>query len=167
MEISLRRFTASDVPMKVRWINDPRNNEFLHYNIPLEEKKTTLWFESVKDRADRYDAVIEADGVPVGLIGLLQIDDKNKKAEYYISMGEDSYKRKGIASKASALIIEYAFEKLELSKIYLNVDSENIAACALYEKLGFVCEGEFKKDIWHRGRFVDRKRYALIKSESR
>lgn len=167
MEISLRRFTASDIPAKVRWINDPLNNEFLHYNIPLEEEKTAVWFEAIKDRADRYDAVIEADGVPVGLIGLLQIDNVSKKAEYYISMGEHDYKRKGIASKASSLIIEYAFDTLGLSKIYLNVDSENVAACKLYEKLGFLCEGEFKKDLWHRNRFVDRKRYAMIKNEER
>lgn len=165
MKITLRKFNASDIPNKVRWINDPRNNTYLHYDLPLEIEKTNKWYDSIKDRTDRYDAVIEADGVPVGLIGLLCIDDKNKKAEYYISMGEHAYKRKGIAYTASLQILEYAFMKLNLNKVYLNVDSRNVGACALYEKIGFICEGEFVQDLWHRGEFIDRKRYAFLGSE--
>ena len=165
MKVTLRKFNASDIPNKVRWINDPRNNTFLHYDLPLEVEKTQKWYENVKDRTDRYDAIIEVDGIPVGLIGLLCIDLKNKKAEYYVSMGEHSYKGKGIAYEASKLILEYAFCKLNINKVYLNVDSENIAACGLYEKIGFICEGVFKQDLWHHGKFIDRKRYAILCSK--
>ena len=77
MQITLRKFEEKDIPAKVRWINDPHNNQFLHYDLPLEEEKTRNWFINNKDRTDRYDAVIEADGVPCGLIGLLGIDRKN------------------------------------------------------------------------------------------
>lgn len=164
MNITIRRFEAADIPAKVRWINDPLNNTYLHYDLPLELEKTQRWFEAVKDRQDRYDAVIEADGVPVGLIGLLNIDDIHKKAEYYITLGEHSCKRKGVAYRASRLLLEYAFVQRGLNKVYLNVDAQNQAACALYEKLGFLCEGEFLQDLWHRGAFIDRKRYALLKS---
>ena len=101
MNISLRKFTAADIPDKMRWINDESNNTFLHYALPLEKEKTQRWFEDIKDRADRYDAVIEADGVSVGVIGLLNIDIVNLKAEFYITLGEASYKRKGISYIAS------------------------------------------------------------------
>lgn len=163
VNITLRKFEAADIPNKVRWINDPLNNEFLHYDLPLELDKTTKWFEAVKDRPDRFDAVIEADGVPVGLIGLLNIDTYHRKAEYYISMGEHAYKRKGIAYRASMQLLAYAFQTLDLNKVYLNVDADNVSACALYEKLGLVCEGVFVKDMLHRGRWIDRKRYAVLK----
>ena len=165
MNITIRKFDDTDIPNKVRWINDQRNNQYLHYDLPLELEKTKKWFETVKDRTDRYDAVIEADGIPVGLVGLLNIDEKNKKAEYYISMGEHSYKRKGIAYNASVQILEYAFLVLKLNKVYLNVDSQNTAACVLYEKLGMICEGEFAQDLWHRGEFIDRKRYGILASD--
>ena len=165
MNITIRKFDDTDIPNKVRWINDQRNNQYLHYDLPLELEKTKKWFETVKDRTDRYDAVIEADGIPVGLVGLLNIDEKNKKAEYYISMGEHSYKRKGIAYNASVQILEYAFLVLKLNKVYLNVDSQNTAACVLYEKLGMICEGEFAKELWHRGEFIDRKRYGILASD--
>jgi RimJ/RimL family protein N-acetyltransferase len=165
MNITLRKFTASDIPNKVRWINDESNNTYLHYELPLEIEKTQRWFETIKNRTDRYDAVIEADSIPVGLIGLLNIDSVNLKAEYYITLGEASYKRKGISYVASQQLLKYGFEVLGINKIYLNVDAENIAACNLYEKLGFRCEGIFKEDILHRGKMIDRKRYAILKKE--
>ena len=37
------------------------------------------------------DAFIEVDGIPCGLIGLLSIDEKNKKAEYYVMIGEKDF----------------------------------------------------------------------------
>ena len=161
-EISIRIFEFKDIPKKVEWINNPLNNKFLHYDMPLDEKKTETWFLN-KDNIRRFDGVIEYNHIPVGLIGLLAIDKDNKKAEFYISMGEHSYKRKGIATKATLLLLEYAFATLELNKVYLNVDEDNVAACALYEKCGFLCEGVFIKDMFHRGQWINRKRYAILK----
>lgn len=165
MNISIRKFTAEDIPNKVRWINDENNNTYLHYDLPLEIEKTQRWFENIKNRTDRYDAIIEADGVSVGVIGLLNIDRVNLKAEYYITLGEVSYRRKGVSYIASQQLLNYAFELLGLNKVYLNVDADNIAACNFYEKLGLRCEGIFKEDMMHRGKMIDRKRYAILKKE--
>ena len=165
MNITLRRFTAEDISNKVRWINDESNNTYLHYDLPLEIPKTQCWFENVKDRSDRYDAVIEADNVPIGIIGLLNIDRVNLKSEYYITLGETSYKRKGISYIASKQLLEYAFKVLGVNKVYLNVDADNVAACNLYEKIGFICEGVFREDMIHFGKMIDRKRYAILKKE--
>ena len=161
-KISLREFAISDIENKIKWINNPENNKYLHYDIPLEYDKTLRWFEN-KNNNVRCDLIVEYEGVPVGLIGLLNIDTVNSKAEYYICIGEVQYKGKGIAKTATRLIVKYGFEELGLNKIYLNVDADNEIACALYEKSGFICEGVFKKDLLHRGRFIDRKRYALLK----
>ena len=80
MIVRIRKFERKDIPKKVEWINNPQNNKFLHYDIPLEVEKTQKWFDANIGRTDRYDAVIEADGVPCGTIGLLEIDKKNSKA---------------------------------------------------------------------------------------
>ena len=79
MQVTIRKFEKIDIPKKVEWINNPANNRYLHYDLPLEIKKTESWFDQNAEKDDRFDAVIEADGVPVGLIGLLTIDLKNKK----------------------------------------------------------------------------------------
>lgn len=165
MDVILREFEERDVPRKVEWINNPANNQFLHYDLPLRIDRTTEWFRR-KDNSKRLDCIIEYNGTPVGLIGLLQIDKVNRKAEYYITIGETGFKQKGIATKATKAIIDYAFEELNLHKVYLTVDARNTHAIRLYEKAGFKQEGYFIDDLFRAGNseFIDRERYAIIKN---
>lgn len=165
MKITIRKFEVGDIPNKVRWINDPRNNAFLHYDLPLEVEKTEVWFHNNSHRADRYDAVIEADGKSVGLIGLLSIDRRNQKAEYYVTIGEQSYLGLGIAQQATKLLLEYAFSDLELNRIYLYTEAQNEAAVRSYEKIGFRREGLLINDLFSKGRFVDRYIYGITKRD--
>ena len=165
MQVSIRKFDRSDIPKKVEWINDSRNNRFLHYDFPLCVEKTEKWFDTNSDRTDRWDAVMEADGIPVGTLGLLSIDRKNLKAEFYIAMGEVDYKGKGVAKQASILLLRHAFEVLGLNRIYLFTESENIPAQRLFEKIGFSREGLLKQDIMSHGRLVDRMVYSFLKED--
>lgn len=165
MKVTVRQFERNDIPKKVEWINNPENNQFLHYDIPICVEKTEKWFDSHIGEETRYDAVIEADGVSVGTIGLLNIDRKNSKAEYYIAMGETTYKGKGIAKEASMLILKYAFEELGLNRVYLFTESENIAAQKLFERVGFVKEGLIRQDIIFHGKLVDRFAYGYLREE--
>lgn len=165
MKISIRKFERKDIPKKVEWINNPENNQFLHYDIPICVEKTEKWFDSHEGETTRFDAVIEADGVPVGTIGLLEIDRENSKAEYYIAMGETKYKGKGVAKEASRLILEYGFKTLKLNRIYLFTEVENIAAQKLFEQVGFEREGIIRQDIVSHGKHVDRIVYGLLRKD--
>ncbi|MCB5559714.1 pyridoxal-phosphate dependent enzyme [Anaerosalibacter bizertensis] len=165
MNVSIRRFEQKDIQNKIKWINDNSNNKYLHYDLPLEYDKTLNWFINNKGRKDRFDAIIEVDGVPVGLIGLLSIDKKNSKAEYYITLGEDKYKGKGIAKLASIKLIKYAFEEIRINKIYLFTEIENKSAQRLFEKIGFRKEGLLKEDIKNGNEHVDRYVYGICKDD--
>lgn len=161
--VKLRRFTENDIEKKVEWINNPDNNEFLHYNIPLDVESTKKWFDNVKDNKNRYDMIILYNDIPVGVIGIINID--KKRGEYYITLGESEYKRKGISFAATKLILDYAFNILNLEKIWLCVDEKNIAARNLYEKVGFVLEGILRKDIFFKGEMINRCMYGIIREE--
>lgn len=39
-DVEIRRFVESDIPLKVYWINDEKNSQFLHYDLPLSIEKT-------------------------------------------------------------------------------------------------------------------------------
>lgn len=164
MQVSIRRFTESDIENKVRWINDPRNHTYLHYDLPLEIEKTRRWFLANKGRQDRFDAVIELDGRPVGLIGLLSIDREKLEAEYYVSMGETDCKGKGVALTASRLLLEHAFLELGLDRVYLFTETENIPAQRLFSKVGFIVDGVREREFVCRGRDVSR--FSLHMSRS-
>ena len=165
MQITIRKFAEADIPDKIRWINDAENNQYLHYDIPLEYEKTVRWFHAVKDRSDRFDAVVEVDGIAVGLIGLLGIDCVNLKAELYIALGERTYRGKGVAVSAVQLLLNKAFEDLKLNRVYIYTERDNIAARRLFEKNGFHQEGLLREDLIYRGRKVDRWLYAITAHE--
>lgn len=161
--VSIRKFEFRDIPNKIRWINDPANNRYLHYDLPLEYEKTCAWFEKNQHRTDRYDAVIEQEGIPVGLIGLLGL--KDGEGEYYISMGEAGAKGCGVAKAASELLLSYGFRKLGLKRIYLYTEEENLSAQRLFERLGFRQEGLYKDHLFYNGRYVNRYGYSMTRQE--
>ena len=80
-------------------------------------------------------------------------------------IGCHEYKGRGIASKATELILKYGFYKLGLNKIYLYTEIGNIAAQKLFEKIGFKKEGLLKNDLICNGRKIDRFVYALLAEE--
>lgn len=165
MDIGIRKFQEKDIPYKVKWINDEQNNTFLHYELPLREDKTLIWFNAVQDREDRADYTIIVNSQPVGLIGLLNIDKKNRKAEYYITLGESDFKGKGIAKKSSDLLIRECYQKYNLNKIYLYTETENIPAQLLFNRIGFIKEGVLKEDLIQNDKKIDRYIYGLFVEE--
>jgi len=165
MDVKIREFTEEDIPYKVKWINNSENNRYLHYDLPLREDKTLLWFKKIKNKEDRMDYTITYQNMPVGIIGLLNIDSVNKKAEYYITLGEVFYKGQGIASTASSLLLKKAFKEMQLNKIYLFTETENIEGQKLFERVGFRKEGLLKEDIIYNKKRLDRFAYGLIAAD--
>lgn len=159
MKVTIRKFKEKDIENKVKWINDSKNNKYLHYELPLEVEKTRNWFLNNQDRKDRYDATILADNNAVGLIGLLSIEDN--KAEYYVTIGEQSFKGVGVAKKASKLLLEYAKDELGLEEIYLYTEVDNIGAQKLFESVGFIKRKLIKNSAVNKGELVDRYYYSI------
>ena len=81
-------------------------------------------------------AVTDENDEYLGTISLKNIDYKSKNAEYAISMRQCT-KGTGAAYKATKQILDYAFNTLDLEKVYLNVLKEN-RAIAFYKKVGFI-----------------------------
>ena len=111
----------------------------MSYDTELE------WIKRVTKNSDEYRCAIEANGVYVGNIYLTNITQE--EAVYNIFIGNKDYWGKGVAYKASQLILKYAFETLHLKRVILEVRKEHTAARELYHKLGFE---EIKRDeyIW-------------------
>lgn len=157
--ISVRKFEERDIPLKIRWINDPFNNQYLHYELPLRQDKTEIWFQRIKNRTDRYDAIIEVDGVPVGLIGLLKMI--GQRAELYIVIGEPDFSNRSVATESCLILLEKAFLEFGLKKVFLYTECDNTKAIRLFEKLSFRKLFRFPNSDINRGKLVDQYYYEL------
>ena len=97
-----------------------------------------------------------------GRISIYNIDYKNQKSEYGIFINNE-YQGKGIASRASKLLISYVFSNLNLRKIYVHVFSNNLPAIKLYKKLGFEEEGVLKEETFKNGEYKNVIRMAIFR----
>lgn len=160
--ICVSDFSEKDIEKKIKIINDSRNNTFLHYDLPINYENTLKWFK--QKGKNRLDCSIIYDDEVCGFIGLLNIDDKNKKAEFYICV-DCNFGGKGIGTIATRMLLRYAFENLDLNKIYLFTEEDNIPAQKLFGKIGFKNEGLLREDLIHNGKKLNRFAYGIIRSE--
>jgi ribosomal-protein-alanine N-acetyltransferase len=72
------------------------------------------------------------------------------------------YQSKGITTQAVALVIDYAFNTLNLHRIEAGVMPTNIASQRVLEKNGFKQEGLCQKNVHINGRWEDHYLYGLI-----
>lgn len=137
MNVEIRPLKEEDAYVSVKWRNDP---EVFKYTGNVYDHEITIeselnWIRDIIKRENEYRCAIQVDGVYVGNIYLTNIGNNN--AEYQIFIGNKDYWGKGIAKKASQLIIDYGFSKLGLDKIELQVRPVNQSAMKLYHRLGF------------------------------
>lgn len=160
MQVSIRPLQEQDAYTSVKWRNDPEvfkytGNTYDH-EILLETELE--WIRKVianNNAGKEYRCAILADNEYVGNIYLTDIEGTS--AHYHIFLGNKDYWGKGIAKKASILILDYAFRNFDLNEVKLRVQKANVSAYNLYKKLGFV-ETEYKdnwvsmvlsKKLWH------------------
>lgn len=106
---------------------------------------------------------IEESDLHIGNISLQQISQKNQSAELAILMGEKNFWGKGYAKEAAKALIEYAFDELELHRIYCGTHIDNIAMQKLAISIGMTQEGVLKDAMYKNGRFYDIIEYGIIK----
>ncbi len=142
MDVRIRPLEEEDANVSYVWRNDP---EIWRYTgsapnrlITLEDERA--WIRNVieDDTCKRF--AITVGNQYVGNIYLTGI--RHGEAEYHIFIGNKEYMGKGIAKKASKLLINYAREKLNLKSINLEVKIRNTRAVQLYLSLGFKVEKE-------------------------
>jgi len=113
---------------------------------------------------NKHFAIVDDSDRWIGTISLKHIDYKVGQAEYAIILSKYA-QGKGFAYKATEDLLAYAFNVLNLNRVYLNVISDNQKANKLYSKVGFSYEGCFRKSISIRGKIYDLNWYSFLKDE--
>jgi UDP-4-amino-4,6-dideoxy-N-acetyl-beta-L-altrosamine N-acetyltransferase len=162
----MERNDADDV---VRLRNDPAVRPQLFCDEPLDREGHLRWFERMQKDGIRHEFIIveRATGRSIGITGLNHLDRQHRRAEYGIVIGEAEARGKGLAFEASRLLLNYAFNKLRLHRVYLHVFTENEPALRLYRKIGFTQEGLLRQHVCKNGRHCDVVVMALLQGERR
>jgi len=165
--IVLRPLEREHLARCVKWFNDSDVTYFLGREGPLTMAEEERWFNEYRQKIDEEIYALHVDDVHVGNVGLHRIDRVNRKADVGIVIGERDYWSKGYGTDAMRTILRYAFDRLRLHKISLDVLEYNTRALRSYEKCGFVREGVRRDELLKRKRFVNLVRMSLLESEFR
>ena len=162
----LRPLKKGDLPLKVKWFNDPDIAKTLILEEPLELKKTIQWFDKIQGNPTRVDWLIEdKNGGPIGLLSFVGIDKDQKSAEIFIVIGEKEYWGRGVMLEAEAAAINWAFNDFGLEKIWAQARAENIASIITMKKLGFKMDKSLMKTQLVQGQKVDILHFDLLRQD--
>jgi len=148
-DFELRRF------INIRWQPVYYEDEEKLYEDLIKNKEKNIVFCIVENSSNNL----------VGLIGLYKIDLYSKHAElgYWIWK---VYWNKGYATEAVKLMLKYAFEYLNLNKVWARVYEPNKASQRVLEKNGFKLVGRLRKQEYVlREGFVNELYYDLLREE--
>ncbi len=165
--VMLRPMTEQDTDNVIKWRNSPSVMENFIFRTPLDREAHLNWYNNRVLTGDVAQFIIvDTDtDTDVGSVYLRDIDKQHKKCEFGIFIGEESCRGKGIGSSAAKLILDYAFQELELNRVFLRVFAQNPRAIKSYEKAGFKHEGTFRDDVIIDGVAYDMVFMAILKEE--
>jgi RimJ/RimL family protein N-acetyltransferase len=162
--ITLRELRIEDVEKMYEFIeNEETASNFIFTRYPFsKEKLNDFVIKSWSDSKNVHYAILAENGEYAGTVSLKGINYVDRNAEYAIVLRKEFW-GKNVAYEATRKIIDYAFNRLNLNKVYLNVLASNKRANKFYEKFGFEFEGVFKKHLFVGGEYIDLNWYCIVK----
>ena len=158
-KLQLRALEPADIDLLYKWEND---TSLWHLSNTLTPFSRFTLEQYIMNAADDIFTVKQLrlmidlyKDVPVktiGCIDLFDFDPLNHRAGIGIMITNDE-QGKGYASEALDLMIDYAFNRLQLHQLYANVISDNLSSLELFKRkhfhiIGVKKEWLSKDDSW-------------------
>jgi ribosomal-protein-alanine N-acetyltransferase len=102
----------------------------------------------------------------VGLFQLRQLEPSFSTAEWGFAIGS-AYWGTGLFAAGARLVIDFAFEVVEIHRLEARAAVENGRGNGALQKLGAVKEGVLRRSFLCRGRFVDQALWTILRDERR
>lgn len=116
-----------------------------------------------------FEWIIErhSDGQPIGLASLADYQPNHGRAEFLLGLLNPAMQPAGMGLEASLLVLEFAFNTLQLHKLSALVYSHNISAQRNVLHLGFHSEGLLREHLQHKQQWIDIHQNSLLEREFR
>lgn len=168
--VTLRPFRRDDLPALRRWFDD---SEVMYYWGDQQPLVSETLFEADLAPGGRL-TTFERDGVlcicdeterPIGFLEYTGSDRRHLHASLGILIGERDAWDKGYGSEAIVVLLNWLFNHQNLHRVWLSVQDNNPRARHVYEKLGFVHEGTWRKHEFYDGVWNDEHIYGILRDE--
>jgi len=152
--ISIRPIRRDDAAALKQWLEDEAVSQSLAEYTLAEIIEGACRNQAPSDQAV-FVLCRNADDKPVGLVGLIHIDREAAQGELVKMIGAPEERGKGLAKKATQMLVDFGFEQLKLNRIYLRTLGGNMKNIRLNESLGFRFEGLLRQAARLSGKLSD------------
>jgi RimJ/RimL family protein N-acetyltransferase len=125
------------------------------------------WAEALESGHDTGVAfgIRAKDGTPLGFMGLTWVLPYHRLAMLGAKIGDPDYWSGGYGTDALLLVIDYAFDWLDMHKLWLTTTGFNRRVMRQMEKVGFTLESRARRETLADGQWHDGLFYGLLRTE--
>jgi RimJ/RimL family protein N-acetyltransferase len=152
--VTLRPVEERDYPLIQIWQNDPEVWWLMDYEMPFSLADIAEGERRARDEGFPY--IIEAEGRPIGRIGLNGMRRRDRICSLYVLIGDRKAWGDGLGTDAIDTLLEHAFNRFDLHQVELWSLADNDRAIRAYRHCGFREEARLANRSWKDGRWVDR-----------
>ena len=165
--IYLRKLEETDLDQTWNWIYEPEIYNAIGFQVPISKTEQRRWFDDMeKNRSKIVFAIcFKENSEHIGNVSIDLIDFRHRNARISIFLADHDKRGCGFGTRAIKLLITYAFDYLNLHRIYCKANAGEIMVLNFYKKVGFKEEGKLREHEYVVGKYTDKILLGLLKNE--
>lgn len=158
-KIIIREIKEADAPSLFTWDIDKELNQYDPRPVPRSNAEllqqcmdfcrrfnSEIMNPNIQAKIYKYFIVTDKEGNPIGFVNFFGINKEKKQGEMGVMIGDKRWWRNGIALKAVNIAVDYIFNNMDISRIYIETGECNIPSIRLFTKAGFAKCGEYLEE---------------------
>ena len=149
---------SEDAEVFSKWMNDFEVTDYTGRTatiMTLDAERKYLENKNLDLRTISFAIVDLNNDKMIGTLSLEEVNYNNRTAVLGIFIGDENYRSNGYGTEAIKLLLDYAFNYVNLNSIKLDVLECNERAIKCYKKCGFKEAGRWRKSKYVNGKYFD------------
>lgn len=161
-QVRLAPFTSEVIPAIARWAEKKENAEFFRRTPPPQDWLSSLGIQNLWQNV----RIIYEDEMPVGMLTVTMHDQYSRAVEYGLLIDKEESSHKSFtALEVMRAACVYAFDYMNVHKIYVKLLDTRTGLKSRLEGLGFTTEALLRDSVFFQGEYRNEYLLSCLKLE--
>jgi UDP-4-amino-4,6-dideoxy-N-acetyl-beta-L-altrosamine N-acetyltransferase len=151
----LRPMIEEDLSMVMRWRMLPEITKYMNSDPVLTLEGQKKWFNIQKENPDNYLWIVEIEGIPSGVLTILDLDRRNKRCSSGLYIAVKEKRSLEFIMQLEWNLYDFVFDKLGINKYFAEIFSLNKGLIRIKQMCGSEIEGVLKQHIYKNDEYYD------------